>query len=62
LPPNPLIWVSAVSDGSFEMKKTVLLLLATGLVLAGCQAPADAEKYDPEKYIRNHEPKTGRSD
>jgi hypothetical protein len=40
------------------MKKTLLLLLAAVLVIAGCQAPAG----DVDKYVRNHEPKTGGSD
>jgi hypothetical protein len=40
------------------MKKSLLLLLAAFLVVAGCQGPAG----DPEKYMRTHEPKTGGPD
>jgi hypothetical protein len=40
------------------MKKMLLLLLAAFLVVGGCAAPAG----DVDKYVRNHEPKTGGSD
>jgi hypothetical protein len=40
------------------MKKTTLLLLAALIVIAGCQAPAG----DTDRYVRNHEPKTGGPD
>jgi len=49
---------ATVSDGSLEMRKTVLLLLAVMFALAGCAGPAG----DVDRYVRNHEPKTGGSD
>jgi hypothetical protein len=38
--------------------RKVLLLLAVMLFLAGCGGPAG----DVDRYVRNHEPKTGGSD
>ncbi len=38
--------------------KKMLLLLAVVLALAGCQASGG----DTDRYVRNHEPKTGGPD
>jgi hypothetical protein len=37
----------------------MLLLLAVALALAGCQPPGNV---DTDRYVRNHEPKTGGPD
>ena len=39
--------------------RKLLLTLAIGLALAGCQPPGTV---DTDKYVRNHEPKTGGPD
>jgi hypothetical protein len=39
--------------------RIVLLVLVVGLALAGCQAAGSA---DTDRYVRNHEPKTGGPD
>jgi hypothetical protein len=54
---NPHIHVRKLARQESGMKKT-LLLLAVVLALAGCQGSSN----NMDRYVRNHEPKTGGPD